>query len=301
MKQPATHANRGTWLILAAAACWGTTGTAQAFAPASATPLAIGAIRLAIGGTALLLLALSRRRLHRQGWRPWPTAVAIGGIALYQVCFFSAVRATGVAAGTVVAIGSAPILAGLIGLIFLGERPAPRWMVATAFAVVGCTLLVTGGGEMTVNPLGVLLALGAGGSYAAYTAASKELLRTQHPDAVSAVAFFGGALLLAPLLLFVDLNWLATPRGLAVALELGLVATALAYVLYLRGLTLVPAATAVTLALMEPLVAATLGIVVLGERLTPVALVGVGLLLAGLAILTVRPQPRVRAVSDGAR
>ena len=102
------------------------------------------------------------------------------------------------------------------------------------------------------------------------------------------MAFFGGALLLAPLLLFVDLSWLATPRGLAVALELGLVATTLAYVLYLRGLTLIPTATAVTLALMEPLVAATLGVVVLGERLTPVAWAGVALLLAGLAILTVR-------------
>jgi DME family drug/metabolite transporter len=217
---------------------------------------------------------------------------------LYQVCFFAAVRATGVAAGTVVAIGSAPILAGLLGLLFLGEQPTPRWMVATAFAIAGCTLLVAGGGSLTVNPMGVLLALGAGGSYAAYTAASKDLLRDHHPDAVSAVAFFGGALLLAPLLFFADLSWLVTPLGLAVALELGLVATALAYVLYLRGLAMVPAATAVTLALMEPLVAATLGIVVLGERLTLVAWIGVALLLAGLAILTVhRRSPMESAAS----
>lgn len=288
MTEHTATSSRGAWLVLAAAVCWGTTGTAQAFAPAGATPLAVGAVRLAIGGTALLWLALGRRRLHRGNWRPAPTAAAIIGIALYQICFFAAVRATGVAAGTVVAIGSAPILAGLIGLIFLGERPTLRWMVATLFAVAGCTLLVAGGGELTINPVGILLALGAGGSYAAYSAASKSLLRSHHPDAVNAVAFFGGALLLAPLLLFVDLSWLATPRGLAVALELGLVATTLAYVLYLRGLTLIPTATAVTLALMEPLVAATLGVVVLGERLTPVAWAGVALLLAGLAILTVR-------------
>jgi DME family drug/metabolite transporter len=288
MSRPERSSTRGAWLVLAAAACWGTTGTAQAFAPESATPLAVGAVRLAVGGTALLLLALGRRQLHRGGWRFWPTAFAIAGIALYQICFFAAVRATGVAAGTVVAIGSAPILAGLIGLIFLGERPTLRWMVATAFAIAGCTLLVTGGGALTINPVGILLALGAGGSYAAYSAASKNLLRDHSPDAVNAVAFFGGALLLAPLLLLVDLSWLATPRGVAVALELGLVATALAYVLYLRGLSLIPTATAVTLALMEPLVAATLGIVVLGERLTPVAWVGIALLLAGLAILTVR-------------
>ncbi len=297
MSQPRTSSTRGAWLVLAAAACWGTTGTAQAFAPAGATPLAVGAVRLAVGGTALLALALGRRRLHRGGWRFWPTAFTVVGIALYQICFFAAVRATGVAAGTVVAIGSAPILAGLIGLVFLGERPTPRWMVATAFAIAGCTLLVTGGGALTINPVGILLALGAGGSYAAYSAASKDLLRDHHPDAVNAVAFFGGALLLAPLLFLVDLSWLATPRGVVVALELGLIATALAYVLYLRGLNLIPTATAVTLALMEPLVAATLGIVVLGERLTPVAWVGVAMLLAGLAILTVRGRAPVESVS----
>ena len=290
MRQPVTPDNRGVWLVLAAAVCWGTTGTAQAFAPAGATPLAVGAVRLAVGGTALLFLALSQRRLHWQGWRLGPTLIAVAAIALYQVCFFAAVRLTGVAVGTVVGIGSAPMLAGLLGLIFLHERPTRRWLLATVLAVVGCTLLVTAGGDVQVDPFGVALALGAGASYAAYSAASKELLKIQHPDAVSAVAFFGGALLLAPLLFLSDLTWLATANGALVVLHLGLVTTTLAYVLYVRGLRLIPTATAVTLALMEPLVAATLGIVLLGERLTPIAMAGIVLLLAGLAILTVRPQ-----------
>ncbi len=98
------------------------------------------------------------------------------------------------------------------------------------------------------------------------------MLRVQPPDAVTAVAFFGGALLLAPLLFFVDLAWLAQPRGVLVALQLGLVATALAYMLYIRGLMSLPTATAVTLALAEPLTAATLGVLVLGEQLTVPAL-----------------------------
>jgi drug/metabolite transporter, DME family len=279
--------NRGTWMVLAAAMLWGTTGTAQAFAPPGATPLAVGAVRLAIGGTALLLLALVRRKLRPQGWPLRPTIVAIGGIAFYQVCFFAAVARTGVAVGTVVGIGSAPMFAGLLGFLLLGERPTRRWLLATILAVAGCTILVTAGGDIHVDALGVLLALGAGASYALYTMASRDLLKVQPPDAVTAVTFFGGALVLAPLLFFVDLSWLAQPRGMLVALELGLVATTLSYVLYIRGLLTVPAATAVTLALMEPLTAAMLGVVVLGERLTPLALVGVGLLLGGLAILTI--------------
>lgn len=280
--------NRGAMMVLAAGILWGTTGTAQAFAPAGASPLAVGAVRLAIGGTTLLILALVRRQLRTQGW-PWrPTLLLVATIALYQICFFAAVARTGVAVGTVVAIGSAPMLAGLLGLLLLGERPTRRWLMATILAVAGCTLLVAGGGDLHVDAIGVLLALGAGASYALYTIASRELLRLQPPDAVTAVAFFGGALLLAPLLFFVDLAWLVEPRGLLVALHLGLVTTAIAYILYIRALLTVPTATAVTLALMEPLTAALLGVLVLGERLTTPASIGVVLLLAGLLILTVR-------------
>lgn len=286
--EPNQTSSRGAWMVLAAGILWGTTGTAQAFAPAGASPLAVGAVRLAVGGTALLLLALARRQLRAGGW-PWrPTTLLVTTIALYQVCFFAAVARTGVAVGTVVAIGSAPMLAGLLGLLLLGERPTLRWLLATALAVAGCTLLVATGGDLHVDAIGVLLALGAGASYALYTIASRELLRLQPPDAVTAVAFFGGALLLGPLLFFVDLSWLASGRGMLVALHLGLVTTAIAYILYIRALLTVPTATAVTLALMEPLTAAALGVLLLGERLTPPAILGIVLLLAGLLILTIR-------------
>lgn len=296
-----SSSNRGAWMVLAAGVLWGTTGTAQAFAPAGATPLAIGAIRLLVGGTALLILALVRRQLHPRGWPLWPTAMVLIGIALYQVCFFAAVARAGVAVGTIVAIGSAPMLAGVLGLVILGERPTLRWLFATLLAVGGCTLLVVAGSgsdssatgsSVHLDAIGVLLALGAGASYALYTIASRQLLRVQPPDAVTAVAFFGGALLLGPLLFFVDLSWLAQPSGLLVALHLGIVTTALAYILYIRALLTVTSATAVTLALMEPLTAATLGVVVLGERLTVPAIIGIALLLAGLLVLTIRNNPQ---------
>lgn len=296
--QTISSSNRGAWMVLAAGVLWGTTGTAQAFAPTGATPLAIGAIRLLVGGTALLILALVRRQLHPRGWPLWPTIMVLTGIAFYQVCFFAAVARAGVAVGTIVAIGSAPMLAGVLGLVLLGERPTLRWVIATALAVGGCTLLVVAGSGDSgatnaahLDVIGVLLALGAGAAYALYTIASRQLLRVQPPDAVTAVAFFGGALLLAPLLFFVDLSWLVQPSGMLVALHLGITTTALAYILYIRALLTVTSATAVTLALMEPLTAATLGVVVLGERLTAPALAGIALLLAGLLVLTIRNNP----------
>jgi DME family drug/metabolite transporter len=277
----------GQWFVLAAAVLWGTTGTAQAFAPTEAQPAAVGALRLAIGGVALLILA-SARGVLRSGGR-WPvvaTALAAGSMAAYQLCFFAAVARTGVAVGTIVAIGSAPILAGLLGLGVRGERPGRRWAAATVLAVVGCGLLIRPGGDVSVDAGGVVLALGAGVAYATYAVTGKGLLEDRSPDAVMAVVFCLGALFLSPLLLMADLKWMTAPRGLAVALHLGLIATATSYTLFARGLRVVPVATAVTLSLAEPLTAATLGLVVLGERLTGSALLGVGLLFSGLALLS---------------
>jgi DME family drug/metabolite transporter len=66
---------------------------------------------------------------------------------------------------------------------------------------------------------------------------------------------------------------------------------ALSYWLFARGLQTVQVATAVTLSLAEPMTAATLGIVVLGEQLNAQAIVGIGLIFAGLVVLVVRRLP----------
>ena len=93
---------------------WGTTGTAQAFAPPGATTLAIGAVRLAIGGVALLILAAIRgARFNFKSIPLGQTVLAAACIASYQLSFFGAVASTGVVIGTIVAIGSAPVLGGL--------------------------------------------------------------------------------------------------------------------------------------------------------------------------------------------
>jgi len=160
------------------------------------------------------------------------------------------------------------------------------WLLATGLSVVGCLLLVAQSGDFELQAMGVFLALGAGACYAAYTVFSKGLLDTHPPDAVMAVVFCLGALLLSPVLLRTDLSWLAQPRGLAVALHLGLVATAVAYTLFGRGLKVLRVPDAVTLTLAEPLTAGLLGVLILGEQIGTAAWLGIGLLFAGLALLS---------------
>src|SRR6476469_8073439 len=95
--------------VLLAAICFGTTGTAQAVGP-GASPVAVGAGRLVFGGLLLVLVARTlRARLPRIG----PPLIGMAmAVAVYQLSFFAAIRLTGVAVGTVVAIGTGPAAAG---------------------------------------------------------------------------------------------------------------------------------------------------------------------------------------------
>ena len=292
--------NQPARLVLLSAVLFGTTGTAQALGPDGTTPLTVGAARIAIGGAVLVLIALATRRL-RDGirWAPAPALAGALAVAGYQLCFFAAVDATGVAVGTVVALGSGPAFAGVFGLALRGERPTRRWAAATALAITGAAVLVlAGGGSANVDPAGVLLALGAGASYGLYTVTSKTLLEAGHsPEGVMAVAFGLGAVLLAPLLAFGHTAWLATPGGAGLALYLGVVPTAIAYILFARGLEKLPAANVATLTLAEPLTAATLGVVILGERPGPVAALGALLVLSGLLALAGRPRRTAAAAA----
>lgn len=278
-------------LIVGAAVLWGTTGTAQDLGDVGASPVAVGTLRILLGG---LLLALIAGR-SRRPTGPWG-AYVVGAVAVagYQASFFAAVERAGVALGTLVAIGSGPVFTGVVALLASGERPVARWYAATGLAVVGCGLLLSPGGGSTIDAGGLLLALAAGLSYAVYTVAAKTVLDREVPGpTVMAVFFLGGAVLLLPSLLVADTDGLLSARGIGMELWLGVATTAVSYVLFSAGLRRLRASTVATLSLTEPLTAALLGVLVLGERPNGTAAVGAALLLSGLVVISAQRAPTV--------
>jgi hypothetical protein len=151
--------------------------------------------------------------------------------ALYQVFFFAGVERAGVAIGTLVALGSGPILTGVLARLHLGERPGRSWLVATSVCLTGLSALVLGGSPAgTVDVLGAALALLAGLSYAAYTVLAKQQLDAGHrPTVVMAAAFGLGGLLSLPLLMTQPLDCAADAGGVLLALYLGLVTVTVGY------------------------------------------------------------------------
>lgn len=324
---------RALLAVLLAAVCFGTTGTAQALGPA-ADPVALGAARIAVGGIALALVAaLVARRARRAGEptraapaqppdiartpgaprrldRGTVTAVALGalGVLAYQPAFFLGTARNGVAVGTVVALGSAPVLTGLVTWATGRARPGRTWLVATGLATLGVVVLGLAPGDAPtpaagdgVDLVGVLASVGAGAAYAAYTLAGAALIDAGWTSTTSMGAMFGvaGALSLG-VLAAAGGDGLASPAGLATVLWLGLVTTTAAYVLFGYGLARLGAPTVATLTLAEPLTATVLGLAVLREQLAGGAWVGLAVLAAGLVVLalgarttrTRAPQPR---------
>jgi DME family drug/metabolite transporter len=270
-------------LVVLAAVLWGTTGTAQALGPDGIDPLVVGWVRLAVGGFGLVVLAAAGRGRRQPLPRPW-LALAVASVALYQLTFFGGVRLAGVALGTAVGIGSAPVWGGLVDWRFIGWRPSLRWVVAAAVAVGGAVLVAGEPGDAERPALGLLLAVGAGASYAVYAFALQKLARVGDADHVAAEVFVLAALLLSPVLLLGAGGPLLTGRGALMALHLGFVATTLSYAFFTRGVRDTPVATATLLSLAEPLTAVLLGVAVLDERLTTTAAIGVVLLLLGVTV-----------------
>lgn len=298
---------------LIAAILFGTTGTAQALGPDGAASLSVGSARIVIGGAALALVAwvLSRRspealRAKIPGTgvpasgarRSWPVVMAgAAAIVAYQPAFFLGTSINGVAIGTVVAIGSGPIITGALEWMLYRRFPGFAWLTATVIAVAGIVLLSGVGEAGSADTTGLLLSLAAGACYAIYALAAKQLLLDGWTPTGSVALIFGwsavGAL---PFLLLTDLRWLSTVDGIVMALWLGLVTITIACLFLANGLKALSASTVATLGLGEPFTATLLGVVVLQETLNGRALVGLALVVFGLVLIgSLRARRPVRA------
>ena len=295
MSASATSFRRGLILIVFASMMWGTTGlTSRVLNRLSAVDaLSVGALRLLTAFPALLLLAQalapgSLRPLLKREWR----AVLIMGAAMagYNGSFFAALARTSVTAGTLLALCTAPLFVAVLARLFLHEPLTRPVLLALGAGLSGTALLVGGQGGRDLlrldYALGNLLALAAGLSYAVYALVGRAKSHGAPPASLAALSFTTAAILLTPFALANGLRLPTNfPAWLAV-MYLGLVPTALAYALYLSGLRAVPATMASIGTLIEPLTASLLAALFLGERLTPSGLLGAGLLLSSLAILS---------------
>ena len=279
---------KGGLLVVAAGMCWGMTGTIQALAPEKATSLTIGSARVFGAGSLLLIWILFRRRgiLRGKKWDLTGILLAASGLTAYQFAFFSAVKLTGVAIGTMVAIGSAPVLAGILGRVFFKECLSSRWFLSTLLAITGCFLLVAAGNSnfSSASVTGTMLAFGAALSYA-LEGAGLRLIGARDPiETVSLISVVSAAMAL-PWLITGDISWIFSLRGMICIFFLSVLTTILPFSLFAKGIGKITLGKAYTLSLSEPMTAWMLSALVLGEKLSLIGSIGVFILFSGIIIL----------------
>ncbi|MBV0934741.1 DMT family transporter [Marinobacterium weihaiense] len=285
----------GSLAVLIAAILWGTTGTAATFAP-EVSAVAIGAVAMGGGGLLQALLAAKGIRQSQEQLRKQLPLLLLGAaaVAIYPLAFYASMRLAGVAIGTVVSIGSAPLLSALIEYRLEGLRLTVRWVLGAALGLAGMVLLCltesaghaagSAGGQVVQ---GVLLGLLAGLTYALYSWTARRLMQRGIASRVSMGATFGiGGLLLMPVLFVTGAPLLASWSNASVGLYMALVPMFFGYLCFGHGLARVPASTATTITLFEPIVAAALAIIIVGEKLSAMGWVGMGLVVACLIIIT---------------
>jgi DME family drug/metabolite transporter len=289
---------RGLIFLIVAGAAWGTAGAAASlvYRTSDMGAVTLSFWRCAAGLVLLLAARLLRRRpraavsepLGRRALRVLATGM---GLAVFQTAYFAAVAATGLAVATVVTLGAGPVLIALGARMTLGERLGRGGIAAVAGALAGLAVLVLGGGGASVRPWGVLLALLSAAGYCVMTLLTRWWGRNGAADAggTSVGAFAVTSLCLLPFALSDGLvPHTAQPAHVVWLLAyIAAVPTALAYALYFAGAAVVRSATVSVIMLLEPVGAAVLAIVLLGERLTTSTVVGTLLMLGSVAGLTV--------------
>lgn len=287
----------GIVAVLFASIVWGTTGTAATFAPdVSAT--AIGAAAMGIGGLLQALRAAPRIGRSVAQLNRYRILLLLGGVsvAVYPLAFYGSMRMAGVTIGTVVTIGSAPLLSALIEFVFDRAPLTRRWMAGALVGLIGIVLIAsaegapsqaaTADGDTLVA--GILCGLLGGLTYALYSWTARGLMVRGIPSSAAMGATFGiGGILLLPVLILTGAPFLASWNNAAVGLYMALIPMFMGYVAFGFGLARISASMAITITLIEPVVAAILAVLIVGERLPPSGWLGVALVVSCLLLITV--------------
>lgn len=280
-------------LALAALApiTWGSTyAVTTEFLPPD-RPLFTALMRALPAGLALLAIT---RVLPRGIWIGRAAALGVLNIgAFFPLLFLAAYRLPGGVAGVLGAV--APMFALAFATVVLAEKPNGRKVIAGLIGVFGVALVVLRANAQ-LDTVGVIAGLAGAASMAMGTVLTQ---RWGRPEGVGPLAITGwqltaGGLFIAPLAFLIEG---APPAldGSAIGgyLYLGVIGTALAYFLWFRGISRVPATSVAFLGLLSPVSAALIGWIALGQALSPLQVLGLVIALGGTLLGQVVAKPRV--------
>ncbi|GCE46014.1 DME family drug/metabolite transporter [Thermosporothrix hazakensis] len=291
-------ASGGAISILLGSFFLGTAGIASALLNRvqDVSPLTIAFLRVGIATPFLFLLAWPSMRKQRIHLPDLFLLTLIGGaLGGSHTLFFLSIPLIGVTLAVVISLCTAPLVVALVSAWLFHERPGVRLLIALLLALAG-TLLLTLSGEnatgigLTTQTLnGTLIAFGSGCFYAVFMLFSKIVAQRSRSSSSQITAW---TFLMATLLLFLlalvsgNLHLALSLTGWTIAAYMGIVPTGLAYFLIQWGLRSASATVASIITLLESGIAALLSWLFLHEQMGALRLIGGGLLLFSVWLIS---------------
>jgi DME family drug/metabolite transporter len=259
----------------------------------------LAAARTGIAGATLLVVwcvALQGRLADLRGLAPQPLFVFALASAVFQICLFRCFDQLGVTVAVFLTVCLPPVLGSawtaLRGTGGLSRRTVLALLLALAGVGVVC-LATQGADRASLSIAGLVNGLFASVAFVAMSLSAAQMSRRS-----PAILVAGGGLLLSAVLLLAlvvlsgdgqmqaGFSGIFTDVTLALVLYLGLLPTALAYLCYCSGMARCRTpVVGLVASMIEPLLAALLAALVMGERVSPVTMAGCALLAGAMVVL----------------
>jgi len=290
---------KGALLVMGAGCLWGTFGiiTKTLYALTPMGPVSLAFYRLVPAIPILALLTVVRKYpVSIRDRKELALFVGFGfcSLTLFEILYFSSLGFTTVQHAAAL-LYTAPAFVAVLSWFFLKEKMGGRKIVAVVLSIVGAFLILGVGRSETLfasrTQIGDWLAVASGLAYSSWYIFGKLLGRGREPTVTALLGLSFGAIQLLPLMIVFE--GFVIPESLVaweLVLAVGLVPTALAYLLYLTGLRYIDATQASVYAIMEPLSSALLAFYFFGEVLAVDSLLGFVLIISSIVLISTRTQ-----------
>lgn len=282
----------GTALLLTAGACWGISGIfVNSLSGMGAAPGFISFCRVTTAF--LLLFSLSavhyRRKLFALDLRTL-FFCALTGIfcqGFFNFFYTQAIERIGMSASAVL-LYLAPLFTAITAAVFFREKITRRKGAALLVNVTGCTLTVSGG-SFSGNTLpigGILLGIAAAICYSLAAIFGRPALSRTCPLIMTTWVFLFASLTTAVISLPTANLSIVTPAFFMITFSYALLPTALAYILYYKGVSLIKKTGEIPVITSVEAVTATLaGVLLFGENMAILNYLGIGMVLASILLM----------------
>lgn len=286
----------GDILIIIAGLFWGSMGIfVRHLNDLGFSSIQVACLRLTTAGILFaLILLIKDRKGFKIAARDIPLFLALGlvSILFFTCCYFTAIRLMTMSTAAIL-LYTSPIWVMVLAIIFLKEKFTIQKLIALILAFAGCVLVSGFGGKVTV--VGILVGLGSGLGYGLYSIFGTFALKKYSPYTVTCYTFLiaglGSVFVANPVDLVSKISAVGNkPALFGFVLLTSVVTAVIPFLLYTLGLNMTTAGKAAVLATVEPAAATLFGFLVMKETVSPIAFVGILLVFAAIAVLSLRKK-----------